>query len=123
MNLDRLSLDLSAALEDARHRAERRSVAYIQPKHLLLALLDDGGGLDRAVAGAALNVQAAFDNVGRTGEQSGARLEPGRHAIAGRALRDLLEQATAIADRHGVLNIGPLEVAIAAASGPDLELS
>ena len=117
MQLERLSPDLAAALEDARRRAERRGSGYIQPKHLLLALLDDGGALERALGPLGLRVALAFDAVGRVAETPGARLEPGRQPLAGRALRDLLDAAERAADQRGYREVGPGVVLLAAARG------
>ena len=117
MQLERLSPDLSAALEDARRRAERRGSGYIQPKHLLLALLDDGGALERALGPLGLRVAHAYDAVGRVAEAPGARLEPGRQPLAGRALRDLLDAAERLADQRGYREVGPGVILLAAARG------
>ena len=117
MQLERLSPDLAAALEDARRRAERRGSGYIQPKHLLLALLDDGGALERALGPLGLRVALAFDAVGRVAETPGARLEPGRQPLAGRSLRDLLDAAERAADQRGYREVGPGVVLLAAARG------
>ena len=117
MQLERLSPDLAAALEDARRRAERRGSGYIQPKHLLLALLDDGGALERALGPLGLRVAIAFDAVSRVADPPGARLEPGRQPLAGRALRDLLDAAERASDQRGYREVGPGVVLMAAARG------
>ncbi len=117
MQLERLSPDLAAALEDARRRAERRGSGYIQPKHLLLALLDDGGALERALGPLGLRVALAFDAVGRVADPPGARLEPGRQPLAGRSLRDLLDAAERLSDQRGHREVGPGVVLMAAARG------
>ncbi|HEX8210566.1 MAG TPA: AAA family ATPase [Longimicrobium sp.] len=119
MDLNRLSMDLSAALEGARGVAARAGSAYIQPAHLLATLLDAGGALGHLAPRLALNAAAARNAVERASAGAdGVRLEPGRQPIAGRALRDLLDSAYALADRRGGHTVGPLEVAHAAADGP-----
>jgi len=122
MDLNRLSIDLAAALETARTHATRRGAAYIQPRHLLTALLEPDGALARLAPGVGLDATAAHEGVERAGDDGAARLEPGRQPIAGRALRDLLDRACACADRRGVHTVGPLEVALAAAETPTGEL-
>ena len=117
MQIERLSPDLAGALEGARRRAERRGSAYMQPKHLLLALLDDGGALERALGPLGLRVALAFDAVGRVAETPGARLEVGRQPLAGRALRDLLDAAERVADQRGYREVGPGVVLLATARG------
>ncbi|HEX2205981.1 MAG TPA: AAA family ATPase, partial [Longimicrobium sp.] len=122
MDLNRLSMDLSAALEAARGQAARRGAAYIQPRHLLAALLEPGGALRALAGGVGLDAAAALEAVERAGGDGEARLEPGRQPIAGRALRDLLDRAFARADRRGAHTVGPLEVALAAAEPETGEL-
>jgi ATP-dependent Clp protease ATP-binding subunit ClpB len=118
MDLNRLSMDLAAALETARTHAARRGAAYIQPVHLLAALLEPGGALQQLSPGIGLDAAAALSAAERAGDDGAARLEPGRQPIAGRALRDLLDRASALADRRGSHTVGPLEVALAATEGP-----
>jgi ATP-dependent Clp protease ATP-binding subunit ClpB len=114
MDLNRLALDLAAALETARTHAARRGAAYIQPRHLLSALLAPGGALAQLGPTLRLGVESARDAVDRAGADGDGRLEPGRQPIAGRALRDLLDRAFARADRRGARTVGALEVALAA---------
>jgi len=119
MDLNRLSMDLAAALEGARGAAARAGSAYIQPAHLLATLLDAGGALAHLAPRLGLNAAAARDAVERASASAdGVRLGPGRQPIAGHALRDLLDSAYALADRRGGHTVGPLEVAHAAADGP-----
>jgi ATP-dependent Clp protease ATP-binding subunit ClpB len=118
MDLNRLSMELSAALEGARGAASRSGSAYIHPAHLLATLLGEGGALARMAPALRLDAPAARATVERAFGADPARLEPGRQPIAGRALRDLLDAAFALADRRGGHTVGPLEVALAAARGP-----
>jgi ATP-dependent Clp protease ATP-binding subunit ClpB len=117
MDLNRLSMDLAAALEGARGAAARAGSAYIQPAHLLVTLLDAGGALAHLAPRLGLDAAAARAAVERVGTDA-VRLEPGRQPIAGRALRDLLDAAFSLSDRRGGHTVGPLEVAHAAATGP-----
>jgi ATP-dependent Clp protease ATP-binding subunit ClpB len=122
MDLNRLALDLSAALEQARTHAARRGAGYIQPRHLLAALLEPGGALAQLAPALGLDAGAAREAVETAGDDGAARLEPGRQPIAGRALRDLLDRAFARADRRGAHTVGALEVALAAAEPAQGEL-
>ncbi|HEY0015343.1 MAG TPA: AAA family ATPase [Longimicrobium sp.] len=122
MDLTRLALDLSAALEQARAHAARRGAGYIQPRHLLAALLEPGGALAQLAPALGLDAGAAREAVETAGDDGAARLEPGRQPIAGRALRDLLDRAFARADRRGAHTVGALEVALAAAEPAQGEL-
>jgi ATP-dependent Clp protease ATP-binding subunit ClpB len=118
MDLNRLSMDLAAALEGARGAAARAGSAYIQPAHLLTTLLDTGGALAHLAPRLGLDAAAARTAVERASGTDAVRLEPGRQPIAGRALRDLLDAAFSLADRRGGHTVGSLEVAHAAATGP-----
>ncbi|WP_420127643.1 ATP-dependent Clp protease ATP-binding subunit [Longimicrobium sp.] len=122
MDLNRLALDLSAALEQARAHATRRGAGYIQPRHLLTALLEPGGALAQLAPALGLDAHTALGAVEAAGDDGAARLEPGRQPIAGRALRDLLDRAFARADRRGAHTVGVLEVALAAAEPAQGEL-
>lgn len=121
MDLNRLSMDLSAALEEARRVAARAGAGFIKPKHLLASMLQPGGALERIAATAKLDAAMALrfiDQVPDPGNEGS--LEPGKQPIASRALRDLFDRAFAVADRRGGQTIGPLEVALAAAESPGL---
>ncbi|MEZ4586571.1 MAG: AAA family ATPase [Gemmatimonadales bacterium] len=115
MDLNRLSMDLSAALEASRRLAAREGVAYIQARHLLLALLDPEGALGRVAGKLSLDAGRAAERIkGLPAGPDGVKLEPGRQPVAARSLRDLLDRATATADQAGSRTVGPLEVALAA---------
>ncbi|MGE0555377.1 MAG: ATP-dependent Clp protease ATP-binding subunit [Gemmatimonadales bacterium] len=115
MDLNRLSMDLSAALEASRRLAAREGVAYIQARHLLLALLDPEGALGRVAGKLALDAGRAAERIkALPAGPDGVKLEPGRQPVAARSLRDLLDRATAVADQAGSRTVGPLEAALAA---------
>ena len=121
MDLNRLSMDLAAALEEARRIAARAGAGFIKPKHLLASMLQKGGALEHIAATASLDAAMALrfvDDVPDPGNEGS--LEPGKQPIASRALRDLFDRATAVADRRGGQTIGPVEVAVAAAESPGL---
>ena len=123
MDLNRLSMDLSAGLEEARRLAAKAGHAYIQGKHLLLALLDPKGPLGRTAAKLSLNAEAAYRAIEATPDGADAvKADPGRQPVAGRSLRDLLDRATAVADKKGAHTIGPIEVALAAVSSDQANL-
>ena len=114
MDLSRLAMDLSAAIESARRVAARAGSGYIHSKHLMQVLLDKGGALQHVAAQVHLDAAAALAAVERTpDERDSAKLEPGRQPIAGRSLRDLLDRAFAAADKRGSNTVGALEVALA----------
>jgi ATP-dependent Clp protease ATP-binding subunit ClpB len=115
MDFNRLSMDLTAALEESRRLATRSGLGYIQAKHLLLTLLAPGGALHRLAPSVKLDAAGAHRAVeGLPDGTDSTRLEPGRQAVAGRSLRDLLDRAAAAADKHGVHVVGPLDVALGA---------
>ncbi|MEO8451209.1 MAG: AAA family ATPase, partial [Gemmatimonadota bacterium] len=117
MDLNRLSMDLSAALEESQRIAAKAGLAYIQGKHLLLALLDPKGSLGRTGAKLGLDAAKAYQRVEAAPDgPDSVKAEPGRKPVAGRSLRDLFDRATAVADKKGAHTIGPLEVALAAVS-------
>src|SRR5262245_9667064 len=118
MDLNRLAIDLSAAIEEARRLAQRAGAGYIKPKHLFLVLLGEGGALRKLAtplgldAGMAAGFVQDISDVGNDGS-----LEPGMQPIASRALRDLLDRSYAVADKRGGHIVGVLEVGIAAVEG------
>ncbi len=115
MDFNRLSMDLTAALEQSRLLAAKAGLGYIQGKHLLLALLDSKGALGRTAAKVGLDAAAALRRIEALPPGSDAvKAEPGRQPVAGRSLRDLLDRATAMADQRSAHTVGPLEVALAA---------
>jgi ATP-dependent Clp protease ATP-binding subunit ClpB len=115
MDLSRLAMDLSAAIESARRVAARAGSGYIHSKHLMQALLEKGGALQHIAAQVKLDAAAALAAVERCpDDRDAAKLEPGRQPIAGRSLRDLLDRAFAAADARGSHTVGALEVALAA---------
>ncbi|MBX3145454.1 MAG: AAA family ATPase [Gemmatimonadales bacterium] len=115
MDFNRLSMDLTAALEESRRVASRAGLAYIQAKHLLMALLEPQGALGRTAAKLQLDAAGALRAVTAVADGTDAvKADPGRQPVAGRSLRDLLDRATARADAKGVRTIGPFEVVAAA---------
>lgn len=121
MDLNRLSMDLTAAIEEARRVASRQGAAYIRPRHLLLALLSDDGALGRLAPKLGLDAAMARRFIdGVTDRDNEGKLTPGQQPIASRALRDLLDRATSLADKRGTRIVGPIDVALAAAQSPGL---
>jgi len=115
MDLSRLAMDLSAALESARSHAQRKRLAYIHPKHLFEVMLDEGGALQRIAPSVKLDAGKALKAVQAVPEEADAvKLDPGRQPIAGRALRDLFDRAFAITDKRGSHVVGILETTLAA---------
>src|SRR6185437_13189924 len=109
MDLSRLAMDLSAAIESARRVAARAGSGYIHSKHLMQALLEKGGALQHIAAQVKLDAAAALAAVERCpDDRDAAKLEPGRQPIAGRSLRDLLDRAFAAADARGSHTVGAL---------------
>ncbi len=123
MDLNRLSMDLTAALEESRRIATKAGQAYIQAKHLLIALLDPKGALGRTAAKVGLDAAGALRRVEAVPDGADAvKADPGRQPVAGRTLRDLLDRATAAADQKGSHTVGPLEVALAAVTSDQANL-
>jgi ATP-dependent Clp protease ATP-binding subunit ClpB len=121
MDLNRLSMELTGAIEEARRVASRSGAAYIRPRHLLLALLADNGALTAVATRLGLDAAMARRFVeGITDTDNEGKLVPGQQPIASRALRDLLDRATALADKRGTRIIGPIDVALAATQSPGL---
>jgi ATP-dependent Clp protease ATP-binding subunit ClpB len=115
MDLTRLAMDLTGALEAARAHAQRKGLAYIQPRHLFEVMLDQDGALRRVAPSARLDADRALQAIRSLPEDGDAvRLDPGRQPIAGRALRDLFDRAFAITDKRGSHTVGILETTLAA---------
>ncbi|MGE3618765.1 MAG: ATP-dependent Clp protease ATP-binding subunit, partial [Gemmatimonadales bacterium] len=115
MDYSRLSMDLGAALEEARRLAARAGLGYIQSRHLLLALLAPDGALGRVAGRLGLDAGGALRRIeGLPNDGDAVKLEPGRQPIAGRSLRDLMDRAAAVADRRNSRTVGPVEVALGA---------
>jgi ATP-dependent Clp protease ATP-binding subunit ClpA len=100
MELDRLSLELERALEDARHLAERRGNALITINHLLYVLLDKGGALRPMAEKQGVRSEHLLDDLTRrvAEDPSNRKLDPGKRPIAGQALREMLDKAFQVAD-------------------------
>ncbi|MGE5090904.1 MAG: ATP-dependent Clp protease ATP-binding subunit [Bacillota bacterium] len=121
MDLNRLSMDLTAALEESRRVASRGGAAYIRPRHLLSVMLDRNGALARLAPPLGLDAEMARRFVdGVTDAENEGKLVPGQQPIASRALRDLLDRAIALVDKRGAHTVGPLDVALAATESPGL---
>ena len=121
MDLSRLSMDLTAALESARTNATRSGAAYIKPKHLLAVMLAPDGALAHVAGALSLDAAMASRFVADVADPGNeGTLEPGRQPIASRALRDLMDRAFAVAEGRGARTVGPLEIALAAAESPGL---
>src|SRR5450755_3754387 len=87
MDLNRLSMDLSAAIEEARNIASRGGAGYIRPRHLLLALLNPDGALSRIAGPLGLDAAMARRYIeGVTDAENEGRVAPGQQPIASRAL-------------------------------------
>src|SRR5262245_30662597 len=115
MDLNRLSMDLSAALEESRRLAARQGAAYIQAKHLLLALLAPEGALGRIGAKLGLDPAKALAAVQALPDgPDQVKADPGRQPVAGRTLRDLMDRAAQIATERRTQTVGPIEVALGA---------
>ena len=123
MDLNRLSIDLSAALEQARPQAARAGSAYILPDDLFAVLLAPGGALAHVAAAVGLNADLAHQALVELAPPSRTALEPGSRPIAGRRLRDLLSRAFAAVDGTGGYVVGPLDVAYAQVSNEREPLS
>ncbi|MGE0442943.1 MAG: Clp protease N-terminal domain-containing protein, partial [Gemmatimonadales bacterium] len=63
MDYSRLSMDLGAALEEARRLAARAGLGYIQSRHPLLALLAPDGALGRVAGRLGLDAGGALRRI------------------------------------------------------------
>ncbi len=123
MELDRFSLEVEKALEDARHLAERRGDAFITPSHLFHVMLD-GGGVLRALAdkqGAQCGPLLDYLTT-RAVEERVGKLEPGKRPIASKTLRDVIDDGFAVADRRGSKLVEPVDLLTAVLEGGDQKL-
>src|SRR2546426_6978380 len=94
MDLDRLSMELERAIEEARHFAERRGEGLITVNHLLYAMLDKGGVLRSFAEKQGLPDHLLDFLTTRASEDgSGRKLEAGKRPVAGKSLRDTLDKA------------------------------
>jgi len=119
MDLSRLTLELSAAIEDAQRVAARAGAAYIKPKHLLAVLLAPSGSLGRVAASLGADAAMALRFVEDLPDPGNEGvLAAGRHPLASGALRDLLARAFAVTERRGASVVGPVELAMAAVMTP-----
>src|SRR5436190_17708420 len=102
MDLDRLSLELERAIEDARHFAERRGEGLITVNHLLYAMLDKGGVLRSFAEKQGLRADHLLDFLTtRAAEDgSGRKLEAGKRPVAGKSLRDTLDKAFEVSEKR-----------------------
>src|SRR5262245_58842017 len=111
MELDRLSMELERALEDARHLAERRGAALITIHHLLYVLLDKGGTLRPVAEKQGVRCEHLLDYLTtRSAEDpSNRKLEAGKRPIAGQSLREMLDKAYQVADARRSDMVGPTD--------------
>lgn len=121
MDLSRLTLELSTAIEEAQRLATRAAAAYIKPKHLFGALLAPNGSLGRMAGTLGVDAPMALrfiEDLPDPGNEG--TLVPGRQPIASGALRDLMERAFQYSERRGAHTVGALEIAIAAVLSPGI---
>jgi len=121
MDLSRLTLNLSAAIEEAQRVAARAGAAYIKPKHLFSALLAPNGTLGKVATSLSLDAAMArrfIEDIPDPGNEGTG--VAGRQAIASGALRDLMERAFQLTERRGARTVGAIEVALAAVSSPGI---
>ena len=117
LDLSRLSDELESALAGARELADQRQQALIQPEHLLLLLLDGETSSLRGIVEARSGASATplLDALSRRANAlSSTRLEDGRRPLASQALRTLLAEAFATADRRGHASAEAIDVLDAA---------
>src|SRR5262245_34399080 len=102
MQLDKLSIEFERALENARHFAERRDDAFIAPVHLLHVVFENHGALAAIAEKQRLDRGALLDLLAtRAAEERTSKLAPGKQPVAGKALRQVIEQAFNVAERRG----------------------
>jgi ATP-dependent Clp protease ATP-binding subunit ClpB len=111
MELDKLSMEFERALEAARELAERRGAGVITSAHLLHAMIERGGALSALAErqGAQREQLLDYFTARAADERSERKLEPGKRAVAGRALRDLIDRSFAVAERRGSELVEPVD--------------
>jgi ATP-dependent Clp protease ATP-binding subunit ClpB len=121
VQLERISLELERALEEARHFAERRGDALLTLSHMLYVMLDQGGALrpfaDRQGARCAPLLDALLAKAAE--ERSGRGLAPGKRPIASQALREIMDDAFGVADRRGAALVEPVDLLTAVLENGD----
>ncbi len=120
MDLSRLTVDLTAAIEEAQRIAARAGAGYIKPKHLFGALLAPNGTLGKIASSLSLDAAMALRFVEALPDPGNEGAVAGRQAIASGALRDLMERAFQLTERRGARTVGAIEVALAAVSSPGI---
>lgn len=120
MDLSRLTVDLTAAIEEAQRIAARAGAGYIKPKHLFGALLAPNGTLGKIAPSISLDAAMARRFVEALPDPGNEGAVAGRQAIASGALRDLMERAFQLTERRGARTVGAIEVALAAVSSPGI---
>lgn len=124
MELDRLSVEFEKALDSARHFAERRGDAFITAGHLLYVLLEANGLLSSLVDRQDVNRQRLLDALTArlTDDKSAPRLSPGKRPIAGKALRDSIDQAFLLSERRNSEIVEPIDFLSAVLENGDEQL-
>ena len=116
LDIDKISPDLSDALERARLLAEERKQALITPFHLLYAILDDESPVaalleNQGVACASLLDQLAEDLNKVRGQTP---LTPGKRASASKEVRELIQKSFEATDNRGAERAEPVDFVMAA---------
>ncbi len=124
MRLDRFAVDFEKALEDARQRAERRGSGVILPAHAVAALLDTGGPLRPVAEKRGVRLPELLDKLTMLAakEEGEFKLQPGKRPVAGKALRDLIDDAFQVADRRHSDLVEPGDFVTATLEGGSTEL-
>jgi ATP-dependent Clp protease ATP-binding subunit ClpB len=121
MELDKFSLEFERSLETAREFAERRGEALIAPAHLLHVMLETGGALSAMAERQGVARDRLLDvlTTRLAADRGNRKLEPGKRAVAGKTVRELIDQSFAIAERRGSELVEPVDFLSAALRGGD----
>lgn len=115
IDLDKFSVELEDALEEARLLAERRQQGQITPVHMLYVLLDTGSALASRLERAGIACGALLDAFAtRLNQEPAKTLEPGKRAVASRALRELISKSFEKTSERGVERAEPIDFVLAA---------
>lgn len=111
MLLDKISLELARALEDARHYAERREDAFITPAHLLYVMMEDNGALASLTEKQGIDRSSVMDVLTSLSvKDRNEKLRPGKKPVAGETLRNLIDNAFELAGNRRAELVMPTDI-------------
>ncbi len=124
LDIDKISPELSDALERARMLAEERKQALITPFHLLYVILDDESPVAAMLENAGVNCAPLLDQMAENLNKAKGqgKLEAGRRPTASAELRELIQKAIDASDDRGIEQTEPVDFVMAAVDSTQGEL-